>query len=168
MAETIRANTGVVVPVNARKKLDAVRNDAGLKHWSKNGLRHSFASYRLAATHDAPRVASELGHTSPQMLYSTLSRTGVAGRSGTVLEDRSCHCGGQCDSVAEERAWSNSEMNPDEFPHFEIEFDSKGKFHGRAVNFDPYADKAVTVSILKKQLADVEQLSSIRPNLIGF
>jgi hypothetical protein len=51
-------------------------------------------------------------------------------------------------------------MNPDEFPHFEIEFDSKGKFHGRPVNFDPNADKAVTVSILKKQLADVEQLSS--------
>ena|SRR6266481_4741579 len=54
-------------------------------------------------------------------------------------------------------------MNPDEFPHFEIEFDSKGKFQGRSVNFDPYADKAVTVSILKKQLADVEQLSSSRP-----
>ena len=51
-------------------------------------------------------------------------------------------------------------MNPDEFPHFEIEFDSKGKFHGRPVNFDSNADKAVTVSILKKQLADVEQLSS--------
>jgi integrase len=57
------------VPVNARKKLDAVRRIAGLEHWSKNGLRHSFASYSLAATHDAPRVASELGHTSPQMLY---------------------------------------------------------------------------------------------------
>jgi hypothetical protein len=42
-----------------------------LTHWPKNGLRHSFASYRLAATHDAPRVAAELGHTSPQMLYST-------------------------------------------------------------------------------------------------
>ncbi len=51
-------------------------------------------------------------------------------------------------------------MNPDELPHFEIRFDSKGKFQGRAVNFDPYADKAVTVSILKRQLADVEQLSS--------
>ena len=25
----------------------------------------------MAATHDAPRVASELGHTSPKMLYST-------------------------------------------------------------------------------------------------
>jgi integrase len=61
----------MVVPVNARKKLDAVRKVAGLARWPKNGLRHSFASYRLAAIHDAPRVASELGHTSPQMLYST-------------------------------------------------------------------------------------------------
>ncbi len=62
---------GAVVPVNARKKLDAIRKDAGLMRWPKNGLRHSFASYRLAATHDAPRVAAELGHTGPQMLYST-------------------------------------------------------------------------------------------------
>ena len=63
--------TGAVVPVNARKKLDAIRKAAGLACWPKNGLRHSFASYRLAAIHDAPRVASELGHTSPLMLYST-------------------------------------------------------------------------------------------------
>jgi len=62
---------GAVVPVNARKKLDAIRKDAGLTRWPKNGLRHSFASYRLGATPDAPRVASELGHTSPHMLYST-------------------------------------------------------------------------------------------------
>jgi integrase len=63
--------TGAVVPVNSRKKLDAIRKAAGLTRWPKNGLRHSFASYRLAAIHDAPRVASELGHTSPHMLYST-------------------------------------------------------------------------------------------------
>jgi len=63
--------TGAVVPVNARKKLWLVRKAAGLARWPKNGLRHSFASYRLAAIHDAPRVAAELGHTSPQMLYST-------------------------------------------------------------------------------------------------
>jgi integrase len=62
--------TGAVVPVNARKRLDGVRKAAGLVRWPKNGLRHSFASYRLAAIHDAPRVASELGHTSPTMLYS--------------------------------------------------------------------------------------------------
>jgi integrase len=62
---------GQVVPRGARRKLDCVRKTAALARWPNNGLRHSFASYRLAAIHDAPRVASELGHTSPQMLYST-------------------------------------------------------------------------------------------------
>jgi integrase len=63
--------TGAVVPANSRKKLALVRKTARLARWPQNGLRHSFASYRLAAIHDAPRVASELGHTSPKMLYST-------------------------------------------------------------------------------------------------
>jgi integrase len=63
--------TGHVVPAAARGKLERVRKAAGLAHWPKNGLRHSFASYRLAAIHDAPRVASELGHTTPQLLYNT-------------------------------------------------------------------------------------------------
>ena len=62
---------GRIVPKGARRKLDRVRKAANLSRWPVNGLRHSFASYRLAAIHDAPRVASELGHTSPQMLYST-------------------------------------------------------------------------------------------------
>ena len=62
---------GLVVPESARGKLDRVREAAHLTRWPKNGLRHSFASYRLAAIHDAPRVASELGHTTPQLLYST-------------------------------------------------------------------------------------------------
>jgi integrase len=63
--------TGPVVPWSARGKLARVREAAGLTRWPKNGLRHSFASYRLAAIHDAPRVAAELGHTTPQLLYST-------------------------------------------------------------------------------------------------
>jgi integrase len=63
--------TGAVVPVGARRKLARVRKAAKLARWPNNGLRHSFASYRLAAIHDAPRVAMELGHTSPQMLFST-------------------------------------------------------------------------------------------------
>jgi len=63
--------TGAVAAVNWRKKLDLVRKAAELARWPQNGLRHSFASYRLAACHDAPRVSSELGHTSPKMLYST-------------------------------------------------------------------------------------------------
>ena len=53
-------NRGAVVPVNARKKLDAVRKAAGLKRWSKNGLRHSFASYRLAATNEEVVFGSDL------------------------------------------------------------------------------------------------------------
>jgi integrase len=63
--------TGHVVPAGARRKLDRVRKAADLARWPQNGLRHSFASYRLAAIYDAPRVAAELGHTSPQMLYTT-------------------------------------------------------------------------------------------------
>jgi integrase len=65
------ATKGYVVPHAARGKLNRVRKAAKLTGWPQNGLRHSFASYRLAAIHDAPRVAAELGHTSPQMLYST-------------------------------------------------------------------------------------------------
>src|SRR4029078_7884547 len=63
--------TGRVVPARYRGKIERVRKAAGLTGWPNNGLRHSFASYRLAAIHDAPRVASELGHTSPVMLYNT-------------------------------------------------------------------------------------------------
>ena len=63
--------TGRLVPAGARRKLARVRTAAKLANWPNNGLRHSFASYRLAAIRDAPRVAMELGHTSPQMLFST-------------------------------------------------------------------------------------------------
>jgi integrase len=62
---------GRVVPPGARPKLVLVRKAARLAHWPNNGLRHSYSSYRLAAIHDGPRVASELGHTTPQLLYNT-------------------------------------------------------------------------------------------------
>jgi integrase len=62
--------TGSVVPANERNKVFSALKAAGLARWPANGLRHSFASYRLAAIHDAPRVASELGHTNPQLLYA--------------------------------------------------------------------------------------------------
>lgn len=37
--------------------------------WKHNALRHSFASYALAAEEDAARVALWLGHTSPVMTF---------------------------------------------------------------------------------------------------
>jgi integrase len=63
--------SGAVAPLNARTKIDRVWHAAGLQHWPLNGLRHSFASYRLANINDAAAVAAELGHTSTKMLYST-------------------------------------------------------------------------------------------------
>ena len=74
LAEWLRRYNGMkgnVVPTAARGKVERARNAAGLTKWPKNGLRHSYASYRLAAIGDAPRVAHDLGHTSPQMLYNT-------------------------------------------------------------------------------------------------
>jgi integrase len=65
------AMKGHVAPEGSREKIDSAFEAAKIAHWPVNGLRHSYASYRLAAIHDAPRVAAELGHTSPQMLYST-------------------------------------------------------------------------------------------------
>jgi integrase len=61
---------GRLIPEGYRSSLERVRKEAELARWPQNGLRHSFASYRLAATNNAPLVASELGHTSPLMLYS--------------------------------------------------------------------------------------------------
>jgi integrase len=61
---------GRLVPIAARIKLERARKAAGLTSWPKNGLRHSFASYRLGTTNNAPAVAAELGHSTPAMLYA--------------------------------------------------------------------------------------------------
>jgi integrase len=66
-----RGRKSLVVPKGYRKSLKHAREASGLLKWPSNGLRHSFASYRLAAIHDAPRVSAELGHTSPQLLFTT-------------------------------------------------------------------------------------------------
>ena len=63
------AKIGSVVPEFSRGKLARVRRAAGIE-WKHNALRHSFASYRLAATNNAPQTALELGHSSPAMLFS--------------------------------------------------------------------------------------------------
>jgi integrase len=43
---------------------------AGLAEWPHNVLRHSFASYHLAKHQDAPRLALDMGHVSPHMIFS--------------------------------------------------------------------------------------------------
>ena len=78
-------NTGAVVLAGPRRKPARVREAAKLVRWPNNGFRHSFASYRLAEIHDAPRVAMDLGHTSPQMLFSTCREVVRPERGGAVL-----------------------------------------------------------------------------------
>ena len=43
---------------------------AGIAKWPHNALRHSFASYHLAKHGDAPRLALDMGHVSPHMIFS--------------------------------------------------------------------------------------------------
>lgn len=63
-----RKQRGPVRPVNARRMLARICRESGVT-WKPNAMRHSFASYRLAATNDAPRVSLELGHTSPALVF---------------------------------------------------------------------------------------------------
>jgi integrase len=63
------AMAGPVVPEFARGKLARVRKAAEIT-WKHNALRHSFASYRLAATNNAASVAAELGHSTAHLLYN--------------------------------------------------------------------------------------------------
>ena len=53
--------------INAAKASDD--DDSDGFDWKQNGLRHGYASYRLALISDAPRVALEMG-TSVQKLWS--------------------------------------------------------------------------------------------------
>lgn len=62
---------GPVCPVNWRKRFDAAREAAGLagNKWPDNGLRHSFASYHAGHFQDAGKLAAEMGHTSPAIVF---------------------------------------------------------------------------------------------------
>ena len=46
------------------------RISAGIKHWPNNALRHSFASYHLAAHQDAGKTALQLGHSESRTLFA--------------------------------------------------------------------------------------------------
>lgn len=64
-----RLKIGPVVPINARKKIEAVRVAAKIGRWLPNGMRHSFASYHLAHFNDAAALALEMGHTDQNMIF---------------------------------------------------------------------------------------------------
>ena len=66
-----RQQNGLVMPTEMiyRSRLDSARKAAGIKQWPHNALRHSFASYNLAAFENAPALAGEMGHGSTKMIF---------------------------------------------------------------------------------------------------
>jgi integrase len=52
-----------------RTRLAEAMKGAKIEEWPHNAPRHSFASYRLAATNDAAKVALELGHSRADLLF---------------------------------------------------------------------------------------------------
>jgi integrase len=67
--EPVAKAAGPICGPNLRKRHEAARKNAGITEWPDHVLRHSFCSYRLAATQNAPAVALESGH-SPEILFA--------------------------------------------------------------------------------------------------
>lgn len=59
---------GDLPPRNRRKRLDVVREAAGVT-WGHDIMRHTFASYHLAQHGSPDKTAHELGHRDTAMLY---------------------------------------------------------------------------------------------------
>ena len=54
--------SGPIVGPNLRRRHEAARKRAGITEWPDNCMRHSFVSYRLAASGNAAQTALESGH----------------------------------------------------------------------------------------------------------
>jgi integrase len=61
-----RVKSGAIFKINPRKRIAKVVKAAGIK-WKRNGLRHSFGSYRMEQTKNEGQVALEMGN-SPQVV----------------------------------------------------------------------------------------------------
>lgn len=68
---TIQNRQGRLVDEDSyRDSLEDLRKAAGIAEWPHNALRHSFASYHLAAYGDAMRTATILGHKDPSVVHN--------------------------------------------------------------------------------------------------
>ena len=65
-----RGTNGPICPPDHYRRLSEDRCRAGITDWPSNAMRHSFASYHLAAFKDAPALSLELGHTTPQIVFA--------------------------------------------------------------------------------------------------
>jgi integrase len=71
LAPHCRENGPVRPPfITYRRKFARALKAAGIKEWPDNALRHSFASYHLAAHQKAHATALQLGHTESRTLFA--------------------------------------------------------------------------------------------------
>ncbi len=84
-------------PETFRQSFKQTRAAAGITDWPKNALRHSFASYHLAAFKNAATTALELGHHDSRVTFAhyrelvkpkEAARLLAAQASGTLTQDR--------------------------------------------------------------------------------
>jgi integrase len=68
--EPYRGKHGPICPPGYYRQMVKDRRKAGLTRWPSNCMRHSYASYHLAAFHNAPHTSLELGHVTPQMVFA--------------------------------------------------------------------------------------------------
>jgi integrase len=84
-----------ISPALARSIIDVAKTAAGLKKWTQDATRHTFASYALALTQDPGKVALWLGHEeSPKMLFNHYHRPGL--RAPAVAFFSLCNEGAVC------------------------------------------------------------------------
>lgn len=62
--------TGPIRSKNHRKLVELSRDQAGIKKWPKNAMRHSFASYHFELHGDSKKTSNELGHRGEDLLFS--------------------------------------------------------------------------------------------------
>ena len=69
--EPLRQPHGKLMPTEMiyRRRLNDASKAAGIMNWPNNALRHSFASYHLAAFQDASALALEMGHSTTRMIF---------------------------------------------------------------------------------------------------
>lgn len=73
--EPFRAAKGKVWPVNWHRLHYQTLKAAGIRRWPFDGMRHSYASYLMALCQNSGRVADQMGHASPDMIYRRYRRS---------------------------------------------------------------------------------------------
>jgi integrase len=68
--EPYRGKQGPICSPGYYRQLVEDRRKTGITSWPSNAMRHSYASYHLAAFRDAPALSLELGHVQPQTVFA--------------------------------------------------------------------------------------------------